>query len=136
MTRYLTQRKFLRWLLALIGASATVVPILSGLGWAGVVKGIVRNGTTVSPQPEQAIVLIQGLGEGSTASAAEESTPPVRRMPNAVSQARWYILGFALFILGVALVHLYRIDQSARPSAGPRIRARRRRSSGSLEADA
>jgi len=64
-------------------------------------------------------VQIKGLGEGSAASAA------VRRMPDAVSQARWYILGFALFILGVALVHLYRIDQAPRG-----------RGSGSLEADA
>lgn len=58
-------------------------------------------------------VQIKGLGEGSAASAAEDGTAAaVRRMPNAVSQARWYILGFALFILGVALVHLYRIDQA------------------------
>ncbi len=124
MPRYPNQRKFLLWLLLLVGASATVLPILSGLAWAGV-EGIARNGTTVWPQPDRAALRTQESGERNTASAAaEESAPAVRRVPNAVSQAQWYILGFTFFILGVALVHLYRIDQTRRggPQAKPRPR--------------
>ncbi len=136
MPRYATQRKFLRWLLLLIGASATVLPISSGLAWAGVVEGIARTGTTVSPQPDQAALRTQESGERNTASAAaEESAPAVRRVPNAVSQAQWYVLGFTFFILGVALVHLYRIDQPMRPVAGPEAKPRRRREQGSFKAN-
>ncbi len=82
---------------------------------------------------------IKGFGETSTAStAAEETTPAVRRVPNAVSQAQWYILVFTWFILGTALVHLYRNDQTRRggPLATPKVKPRRRQDPDSRRADA
>ena len=81
---------------------------------------------------------LKGFGETSAASAAEESASPVRRVPNAVSRAQWYILVFTSFILGMALVHLYRHDQTrrGRSVATPKVKPRRKQGPDSRRADA